>query len=129
MSDIRQEMINAIARSIEIFGAARTLRVVAQGAIDPDNPGTPPPKVETDIPVNAFLYDYAEQYIDGTTVRRGDRIAIFHTRDLTIPQLLAIGSADYSYLIDNTIQYTVVHANLLEMNGLPIFFKMQVRRG
>lgn len=127
MSDLRQEMINAIARNIEVFGTSRTFRVVAQGAVDPNNPGTPPGTTETDIPVNAFIYDYEEQYIDGTTVRRGDRIGIFHTRDLDILQLIAIGSADYSYLIDGSIQYTVVSANFIEMNGQPIMFKMQLR--
>lgn len=122
---IAQDLLDGVVDALGDLGDTRTVRIVTEGALDIGDPGAGRPKTNEDVPVEALLYDFEDEYIDGTTVLKGDRKAIISIEPLTVAQVAGIEQG--AKLIDGSDIYTIEGTNEIEVAGTPVTIILHVR--
>ncbi|NJB67500.1 hypothetical protein GGQ74_001140 [Desulfobaculum xiamenense] len=119
----------AEARSVEVdlreAGMPMTLRRLASAAYDPATGRTGATAVEQagfGLFKSRDIQGSGETFIDGSMVRQGDRFVLLGAHSVTTQpepgdELVAGGTT-----------YTVVNAKAVDPGGVPVLFKLQVRR-
>lgn len=104
-------------RLLTKFGQSATLRrYVASGtAYDPT-------LTATDYPVTIADMAFKETQIDGTLVKRGDRLIYMAAARLAIAPAVA------DTLLVGSVEYKVIDVEPLQPGGTVVFYKMQARR-
>lgn len=102
------------------YGQTVTLTRTADGTYDTTD-GTLTAGAQTEYECSAAVFDYAQQEIDGTQIRQGDRrVMLQATGDVPLPRsgdTLTIGSLDY----------TVVAVRTTSPGGTAVVYQLQVR--
>lgn len=124
-TSIAQDLIDGVTDALADLGDTRTIQIYTEGALDPADPGAGKPKSAEDLSVEALLYDYEDEYINGQTVLRGDRKAIIDIAALTSTQLAGIGQG--SIVIDGSDKYTIIGTSAIEVAGVTVTIILQIR--
>lgn len=104
------------------FGRSMTLRQLTEGTYDPVTGGAPLP-TSADYSVIGVLLEYADLYIDNTTVLSSDRKCIIAAKGMTVvPQ---VGDR----MIADGVTYAVIEVAIKEVSGIPATYVMQIRKG
>lgn len=99
---IAEDFITACIDVIDEVGETLTVTYSTKGDIDPNNPGAGRTKTSGSMPVEGILTDYENDYIDGTLIKKGDRLAILSVGCLTVPieQGMFVNDGTRSYKIE-----------------------------
>lgn len=122
---IAQDLIDGVADAMATVGDTKTIRIVTEGSLNPSDPGAGKPRTPEDLSVEAFLYDFEDEYVDGTTVLKGDRKAIIDLSQLTSVQIAGIKQGHE--LIDGSESYKIVAKNPIEVSGLTVTIILHIR--
>ena len=120
-----QDFLDAIEDTLADLGSTREVRVVAYGAINASDPGAGRAQTSTDYEVEALIYDFADDYVDGTTVEQGDRQAIIDLDPLETSVISLIKSD--AKIVDGSIIYTIVNVQSVEVAGEKVAMILQLR--
>jgi len=124
-TSIAQDVIDGVADAMGDLGDTRTIRIFSEGSINLSDPGAGVTRTPENIPVEALLYDFEDEYIDGTTVLKGDRNALIDLAQLTSVQIGGIEQG--SLLIDGSDNYTIVSKNEIEVAGVTAALILHIR--
>jgi hypothetical protein len=107
------------ARVLLRFGASATLTRNAAGVYDPAT-GTATPTVTTQT-VQAAVFDYDQEYVNGTSILAGDKQVFMSAVGLTFkPQTGDV-------LLWQAVNYNVLKSKPLAPAGIDVLFELQVR--
>jgi hypothetical protein len=124
-TSIAQDILDGVTDALADLGDTRTVRIFTEGSLDPGDPGAGRPKTPEDVPVEALLYDFEDEYVDGKTVLKGDRNALIDIGQLSAAQLSGIEQG--SLLIDGSDNWTVVGKVEVEAAGVTVAVILHVR--
>jgi hypothetical protein len=122
---IAQDILEGVTDALADLGNTKKTRTVSVGPLVPGNPGAGGTQTVTDTDVEAIISDYDERYVDGSTVREGDRQAILSIGPLSAAQIAAIKPG--ARLVDGAQVYSVVRTKLPEVAGTPVVAILQLR--
>lgn len=124
-TSIAQDILEGVADALDAVGDTRTMRIITEGALDINDPGAGRPRTPEEFGVEAFLYDYEDEYINGTSILKGDRKAILSIEPLTAAQISGIKQG--AKLIDGSDIYTVEGTEGIETAGITVTIILHVR--
>lgn len=124
-TSVAQDLIDGVKDALEVVGDTSTVRIFTEGALDPLDPGAGRPRTPEDLSIEAFLYDFEDEYIDGTNVLKGDRKAILDVSTLTSIQISGIEQG--TTLIDGADSYAIVGTEDIEVAGVVVTMILHVR--
>lgn len=124
-TSIAQDVLDGVADALADLGDTRTVRIFTEGSLNLSDPGAGKPKTPEDVPVEALLYDFEDEYVDGETVLKGDRKAIVDIGQLSAAQLSGIKQG--SMLIDGSDNWTIVSKNDIEVAGIIVTIILHIR--
>ena len=123
---------NLAERLVEENG--RTLSLVRRDQGNPTDPAKPwrgsTEAAEITVVVKGVFIEFEKEDFDGTLVRRGDKRVLIAAKSVTDEG----GSAsnlkieDYDHVLDATIRWKIITAELIEPGDLRILFDLQVRQ-
>lgn len=126
MADITipPDILAGVAEALEEVGKTMTLRKYSRGALNPSDPTAGKPLTPSDTTGKVFLFDYSDRDIDGTTVLKGDRIALFDLSgfDPTQPE-----KGD-EIIEASTTTWKIVDIDYTEVQGTRVVGLAQVRK-
>lgn len=122
---IAQDLLDGVADALADVGDTRTMRIITEGSLNLSDPGAGKPRTPEDFLVEALLYDYEDDYIDGTTILAGDRQALLSVEPLTSGQISGIKQG--AKLIDGSEIYSVISTNKIETAGIIVTIILQIR--
>jgi hypothetical protein len=122
---IADSLLDGVESALAAVGSTRQVKIITDGVIDPADPGAGPAKTEETVDVEAILYDYADQYVNNTSILAGDRRALISIKPLTTAQ--RAGVATGNRLIDGTKEYSIVDHEDIETAGIPVTIILQIR--
>ena len=102
------------------FGGPAKLRRTGQVVYDPTTGATTSPGV-VDFPVNACVFDFPAQDVNGTLIQTGDKQVYLSAMSLDAPTL-----ADQFVTADDHA-YTIVKVTALAPGGTEVLYTLQVR--
>lgn len=123
--NLAQDLLDGVTDALDDVGDTRTMRIITEGLLNISDPGAGRPRTSEDFPVEAFLYDYKDEYIDGKVVLKGDRKALLSIDPLTSAQISGIKQG--AKLIDGSDTYTVVSTEKVETAGVTVTIILQIR--
>ena len=123
---------NLAERLIEKNG--RTLTLVRSDRGNPVDP-TEPWRDSTDaaeitFPVIGVFIEFEKENIDGEIVKRGDKQVLIAAKSVEDDSGGAsdIDIEDYDFVLDGTVRWRIMQAELIEPGPLRIMYDIQVRR-
>jgi molybdopterin-binding protein len=120
-----QDFLDAIVEVLADLGSTRKVRVVAYGSIDANDPGAGRAQTPTDHSVEAIIYAYDDQFIDGSTIQEGDLAAIIDIDSLETSVISLIKSN--AKLVDGSTIYAIIRATSVEVAGEKVAMMLQLR--
>ena len=117
---IAQDILEGVKELLAELGSTRILRVITKTE-DPEN-STNVLSVNTDVDNETYFYDYESKYINGTTVKEGDKQALI--------DLLTFGQDPKSIdcIIDGTEVWKVIKTFPTEIAGIGAVVVLQIRK-
>lgn len=122
---IAQDLLEGVAEALGTVGNTRTLKLITYGAIDIDNPGAAPTRLDEDVPIDALLFDFEQEYMPKANVLEGSTMAILSIIDLTDVQVSEIIPGNK--LVDGTETFEIISALEVEASGVPVTFIIQLK--
>lgn len=122
-TSIATDILNAVEETMrDDVGKTLTLRHFTEGSLTPGNPGAGRPQTPVNETCFGIISNFEEKRIDGTVVLKGDMEGVVSLTGLTVEP------APGMKLIDGTIQYEVIYANLPEVAGVKVVAILHLRR-
>jgi len=117
---IAQDILEGVKELLAELGSTRILRVITKTE-DPEN-STNVLSVNTDVDNETYFYDYESKYINGTTVKEGDKQALI--------DLLTFGQDPklIDCIIDGTEVWKVIKVFPTEIAGIGAVVVLQIRK-
>lgn len=109
------------ATMLKKTGTAMTLRVTTPGTYDPAT-GADSGETTTDYVCVGVLTNVSDYLTDGTLIQVGDKVALIGATVAVRPK------ADDALVIGGDT-WKVVNVKAVEPSGVPVLYKVQVRRG
>ena len=122
---LAQDFLDAVRDVLSEVGDTKTFRIVTESAIDINNPGAAPTPSNEDVALEAFLFDFIQEYMPEANVIEGDKMAILSVIDLSSAQIEAIKPGEY--LIDGLAMYTIVRTKPVKVAGETITVFVQLK--
>lgn len=123
-TSIPPDIIAGVAEALEEVGKTMTLRQFTKGALDPSDAGAGRPLTPSDSTGKVFLYEYSDRSINGTSILKGDRVALFDLNSFS-PAKPAKGDL---LIEDSTTTYKIVDLDYTEVQGTKVVCLAQVRK-
>lgn len=122
---------NLAERLIEANG--RTLSLVRRDQGNPTDPAMPwRGSTEADtitVVVKGVVIDFEKEDFDGSLVRRGDKRILIAAKSVTDESSASnLKIEDYDHVLDGTVRWKIITAELIEPGDTRIVFDLQVRQ-
>lgn len=114
-SDIATDVIALLNE----FGQAVTVRNITTGSYDPATGAAA--ETTSDTAAYGALFDYAERYIDGTTIIAGDRRLLLQAEGITTP-------TSNSRIIIGSQTWQVIRVKETNPAGTAVLLELQLRK-
>ncbi|MES0340679.1 MAG: hypothetical protein ABUK08_00025 [Candidatus Humimicrobiaceae bacterium] len=111
------DIIEGVVDIMIEVGSTHTFRIITYGAPNPSNPGAPPSEVIDDTNIEAYTFDFNEEYMPDANVTEGELMGILSIDPLSQAQIAEIKPG--SYLIDGSDTYSVIKSNIIQVAGVP----------
>lgn len=121
---IADDIIDGVKSALADVGETSVITIISDQVVDVDNPGATPDQTQTDIPLEAFLFEYDEHYMPGTSVEQGKTLCLLDLSTLTDEQIASISIGNY--LSDGTTQYTINNTNPIVVAGKTVTTILQL---
>jgi len=118
------DILAGVAEAVEEVGKLMTLRKNSRGSVDPANATAGGALTPSDKSGKVFLFDYKDNSIDGTTILRGDRLALFDLSGFSPAQ----PEKDDLLIEDSTTTWKIVETEYTEVQGSRVVCLAQVRK-
>lgn len=119
--EINYDFINAITDVIDDIGGTLTLNYSTEGSLTPGNPGAGRTKTLSSKSIQGILTEYEDKYIDGSVIKKGDRLAILSIACLTIEITQGM------FIVDNGRTYKIINVEKPQVSGSAVTVLAQVR--
>lgn len=123
-ASIPLDILSGVAEAVEEVGKLMTLRKNSQGALDPTDATAGKVLTPSDKAGKVFLFDYKDDSFDGTTVLRGDRIALFDLSGFSPAQ----PEKNDLLIEDSTTTWKIVETEYTEVQGSRVVCLAQIRK-
>ena len=118
---VSDDIITAIVDVLDVVGNPLLLNYNTEGVLDPLDPGAGKTKTPVSVSVDGILVDYEDSFIDGTIVKKGDRLAILSVA------CLEIAVEQGMFIEDDSRTYKIIHAEKPQIAGSTVVVYAQVR--
>ena len=122
---IAQDLLDGVEDVMFEVGDTRTLRMLTDSVRDPLNPGAPPTRIATDFDLEAYIYDFDEQYFPGANSIDGDLLAIIDIMTLTEAQREAVDVGNQ--VVKGSTVYEVTARRRIEFAGVAVTYVLQLK--
>lgn len=111
------DIIEGVVDIMAEVGSTHTFRIITYGDPNPSDPGAPPTEIIDDTDVEAYTFDFVEEYMPDANVIDGGLMGIMSIDPLSSIQIDGIEPG--SYLINGSKIYPVVKSNIIQVAGVP----------
>lgn len=118
--EIEKAMGTVGATGGDYIGTDRTLK--KKTIVSPSNPTKSPITTTVSYTIRTLFTDYKDYYVNGTTIKDGDRECIISLKELNI-----VPAID-DIIVDNSVDYKIIDLDLPEVGGTKILAVAKIRK-